>query len=576
MVQLKRYRSLTTKLLIGYVSLLLIVFGSTSIVSEKLIGARFVSTVDESLLRQAKLIADNYPNPVTHIAHSLGLRITIIDSYGTVLVESEENPQAMEQHLDRPEVKTALVRGQGFSSRFSSTLGTSLRYAALYQDGIIFRVAIPLTMVSNSLIQLRTISFLATAFAIFFGSIFAFAWNKKILNPLTEITDVAEAIARGNLSSRISTTGSDEIATLATSFNLMADRLSLTISDLTGERNKLNAVITSMADGLITIDSNKNITVINPQACNLFNFTSNPVGSPLWQMIRTPEVITAFTNALENGQLVSQQFSLWVQGERQMEIRSIPLKDENNQIIGAVGVIHDLTEIKRLERVRRDFVSNVSHELRTPLTSVNGFIETLRDNELDRETELHFLEIMYTETQRMINLISDLLTISRLESGHTTLKKAVFPIEPLWRELEMLFLAKADQKGLTLDFQGKLDIYGDRDQIKQILINLIDNAIKYSDKGSIIIAAKQGPRNITLSVTDKGPGIPAEEHSRLFERFYRVDKARSRAQGGTGLGLSIVKHIAEEHNGKPFVKSNPGEGSTFGVELPLPESWYIK
>jgi two-component system phosphate regulon sensor histidine kinase PhoR len=573
---LKRYRSLTTKLLIGYVSLLLIVFGSTSIVSEKLIGARFVSTVDESLLRQAKLIADSYPEPVTHIAHSLGLRVTIIDSFGTVLVESEENPQAMEKHLDRPEVKTALIKGQGYSSRFSSTLGTSLRYAALYKDGIIFRVAIPLTMVNNSLIQLRTISFLATTFAIFFGSIFAFAWNKKILNPLTEITDVAEAIARGNLSSRISTTGTDEIATLATSFNLMADRLSLTISDLTSERNKLNAVITSMADGLITIDRNKNITVINPQACNLFNFTSNPVGSPLWQMIRTPEVITAFTNALENGQLVAQQFSLWEKGERQMEIRSIPLKDENNQIIGAVGVIHDLTEIKRLERVRRDFVSNVSHELRTPLTSVNGFIETLRDNELDRETELHFLEIMYTETQRMINLISDLLTISRLESGHTTLKKTVFPIEPLWRELEMLFLAKADQKGLILDFQGKLDIYGDRDQIKQILINLIDNAIKYSDKGSIKITAKQNQRNIILSVTDKGSGIPPEEQSRLFERFYRVDKARSRAQGGTGLGLSIVKHIAEEHNGKPFVRSNPGEGSTFGVELPLPESWSSK
>lgn len=572
MVNLKRPQSLTTKLLAGYISLLLLVVGTTSFVSEHLVGSKLIASIDENLLRQAELIAKTYPEPIDDIAKSLELRVTIINSEGTVLLETDKNPQIMEIHLNRPEVKEAIKSGQGFSSRYSDTLNTSLRYAAIKRRDLIYRIAIPLTTINQSLKQLRLIGFLATTIAIILGSIFAFAWNKKILTPLTEITDVAEDIAKGNLSARISTSGSDEIATLATSFNLMADQLSETISDLTGERNKLNAVISSMADGLITTDRNQIITVINPQACHLFAFDKNPVGKLLSQVIDTPEVVTAFANALERGDLASQQFSLWAQGEKQMEIRSIPLRDENNHIIGAVGVIHDLTELKRLERVRKDFVSNVSHELRTPLTSINGFIETMRENELDRQTSLHFLEIMYDETQRMINLINDLLTISRLEAGHITLTKNVFSIEPLWKELEMLFLAEAESKGLKIDFTGQVNVYGDRDQIKQIFINLIDNAIKYSDKGTILVKAIEKNDRVFLSVTDCGPGIPLDEQYRLFERFYRVDKARSRAQGGTGLGLSIVKHIAEEHGGRPFVQSKLGQGSTFGVELPLKKS----
>ncbi len=565
---MKRYQSLTIKLLLGYVSLLLLVLGTTSFISEKLIGAKFLASLDENLLRQAHLIAQTYPAPVDNIAQNLGLRVTIVNSNGEILLETYKNPQEMEIHLDRPEVKEALANGQGFSSRYSQTLNSHLRYVAVKKNSYVYRVAIPLTLINNSLRQLRLISFTATIFSILFGSLFAFVWNKKILKPLTEITNVAEIIANGDLSARITAKSSDEIATLATSFNLMADQLAITISDLTSEKNKLNAVITSMADGLITVDNNKVITVINPKACHLFGLKEVPLAKPLSEVIQNPELVAAFKTAFNEGILASRQFSILRTEKKQMEIRSIPLKDENNHIIGAVGVIHDLTDIKRVERVRKDFVSNVSHELRTPLTSINGFIETIRDNELDRKTTLHFLEIMYQETQRMINLINDLLTISRLESGHVTLKKTFFATETLWKELEMLFASKIENKGLQLLFEGKIKLYGDRDQIKQIYINLIDNAIKYSDRGLITVKAETSSEGAVLSVSDQGQGIPPEELSRLFERFYRLDKARSRAQGGTGLGLSIVKHIAEEHDGKPFVQSNLGQGSTFGVKLP--------
>lgn len=569
MVALKHYQSLTAKLLLGYVSLLLLVLGTTSIISENLIGAKFVASLDENLLRQTHLIAQTYPASVADIAQNLGLRVTIINSNGEILLETDKNPQEMEIHVDRPEVKEALAKGQGFSSRYSQTLNTHLRYVALKKNPYVYRVAIPLTQINNSLKQLRLISFTATLVSIIFGSLFAFVWNKKILKPLTEITNVAENIAQGDLSARITVKSSDEIATLATSFNLMADQLAINIRDLTSEKNKLNAVITSMADGLITIDSNKIITVINPKACHLFDLKEDPIAKPLSKVIQNPEIVATFKTAFNEGVLVSKQFSLSDQEEKQIEIRSIPLKDENNQIIGAVGVIHDMTEIKRVERIRKDFVSNVSHELRTPLTSINGFIETIRYNELDRETTLHFLDIMYRESQRMINLINDLLTISRLESGHITLKKTFFTTETLWQELDILFTSKIENKGLQLIFQGKIEIYGDRDQIKQIYINLIDNAIKYSDKGLITVKAENSSECAILSVSDQGQGVASEELSRLFERFYRLDKARSRVQGGTGLGLSIVKHIAEEHGGMPFVQSNLGHGSTFGVKLPL-------
>jgi two-component system phosphate regulon sensor histidine kinase PhoR len=521
-----------------------------------------------------------------HLAETLRqpgvLRVTFIFPDGTVAGDSDENPTLMDNHSDRPEVMEALAGKTGSSVRYSTTVKANLMYVTLPINsgdqlvGVV-RLSVPLTVVDEALKGMLWKIVLAGLLIALVATPVSLYISRRISQPLSEMKDNAERFASGKLDSRIRVEGPEDVLRLAEALNAMAAQLDDRIHTVTAQSNEQEAILSSMAEGVIAVDSNQNILSLNRAAAKLLDVSSELAsGQPVAMVMRNKQLQEFVNNALTSSETVEQDIEFH-RGEsgQILKVMGTALRDVNQSPIGAVIVLNDVTRLKRLENMRRDFVANVSHELKTPITSIKGFVETLLGGALDNpDDSKRFLEIVAGQADRLNAIIDDLLSLSQLEQDS---EKAEIVIEnrELKPVLEMAIQAcapKASEKTVHVDLNCLENITAriNPQLFEQAVINLVDNAIKYSlPSTQVWVEVSVGNVELAVSVSDEGRGIEKEHFPRLFERFYRVDSDRSREMGGTGLGLAIVKHIAQVHGGSVSVDSSVGKGSTFRIHLPL-------
>jgi two-component system phosphate regulon sensor histidine kinase PhoR len=369
----------------------------------------------------------------------------------------------------------------------------------------------------------------------------------------------------------------DDVAQLADAFNRMSADLRERMATITGERNRLVAILSAMVEGVVAVDREQRVLHVNEAAAAILGTpASEAMGRPAWEMTRVGEVLDALgVAARELRDLTREARIARPGGERTVQLHASPLRDGQGRPAGAVVVLHDVTELRRLETVRRDFVANVSHELKTPLTAIHGMVETVLDDEgMEAETRRRFLARVHEHSSRLGNLVHDLLALARIEAAEGALERALLDLREPVRDSAARLTPAADAKGLTLEVHlpaEPVEIEGDEEALREVVDNLLDNAVKYTPSGgAVTLTLACGATEATIDVRDTGIGIEKEHLARIFERFYRVDKARSRELGGTGLGLAIVKHLVAAHGGRVSVESEPGAGSAFRVALPRP------
>lgn len=524
-----------------------------------------------------------------HLAKTLGQhgaqRVTLILPDGTVAGDSEENPIRMDNHANRPEVKEALAGKTGSSVRHSITVNANLMYVALpvYENSSlsgVVRLSIPLTVIDETLEGMWWQIVLAGLLIALIATPISLFISRRISGPLSEMKEHAEQFASGKLDSRIRVEGPDDVIRLAEALNAMAAQLDDRIHTVTAQRNEQEAILSSMMEGVIAVDSYQNVLSLNRAAANLLGIqTGFAQGQPVQVVIRNIRLQEFVKKSLASETTVEQDI-VFHRGENEQVFKVIgtALRDFKQTPIGAVIVLNDVTRLKRLENMRRDFAANVSHELKTPITSIKGFVETLLAGALDNpEDSKRFLGIVASQADRLNAIIEDLLVLSRLEQEAETVEIEIKDSE-LKPVLEMAIQAcapKASEKKIYVDLNCPENVHShiNPQLLEQAVINLVDNAIKYSlPSTQVRVDVSLDNGEIMVAVTDEGRGIAREHFPRLFERFYRVDNDRSREMGGTGLGLAIVKHIAQIHGGSVSVDSSVGKGSTFRVHLPASHS----
>ncbi len=503
-------------------------------------------------------------------------RITIIGPDGIVEADSNAEPSEMENHLNRPEVHDALQGRESSIIRYSTTLGKRLVYFANPYRGYVVRLAVAVDYVDTDSREIMLVIAVAAALIMLLALIVSSVVSMRLVDPLRRLAVTAAEYARGRLDATLDQTGyPEEFARLADAYSAMAESLREKIDALDGQNRETGAILASMNEALVVLDSRNAVVRVNASAELLFAMPAPEArGKPLIQLVRNTEIVDFA--AASDGRGSERMVELKTgerEGNRWLLVRSSPIGSGG----GTLLVFHDITRLKRLERIRKDFVANVSHELKTPVTSIQGFIETLREGALeDPEAARRFLDIMAQQSSRLTDIIEDLLTISRLEQeGDNDIAKEKTNVATLIRDVINLCEDGARKKGTTLEYEcpGELECTLNAGLMEQALANLAQNAVKYSPDGARVrISARiEGPErapNLVCTVTDDGPGIPERYQERIFERFYRIDKGRSRDQGGTGLGLSIVRHIALAHRGTVSVSSAEGRGSVFSISIP--------
>ncbi len=492
-------------------------------------------------------------------------RATIIAHDGVVLADSEADPKTMENHAGRPEVASALNGQTGSATRLSHTVGTDFLYVAVPSGDKVARLAYPLSTIRTHLAAIRSTLLRSTALALLLALVLAIIVAETISRRLRRIVRFAEQIAAGDLSARIAESSGDEIAQVAMALDRTARRLEDNFAAIRDSRAQLEALLNSMTDGVIAVSPEMKVLWAN-QAISGIVHQPVRMGAPVIELIRHPDFLATLATALQSKQRESAIANSLV-GRRSFSITAEPLPDG-----GVVSVLHDISEIERVEKTRRDFIANVSHELRTPLTSIRGYAETLleSDDALDGNTR-EFLQVIRRNGERMSRLTEDLLVLARVESGEEKLDLRPYSARQLLTEAasSMQENARVESVDLNVGNAPESAVMADSYAVHQVFANLISNALRYAQSGKkIVIGASEQPKEIEFFVQDFGPGIASEHLPRIFERFYRVDKARSRETGGTGLGLAIVKHIVLNHGGAVRVESAVGHGSTFYFLLP--------
>ncbi len=507
-------------------------------------------------------------------------RITVIESDGRVFADSDEDPGTMSSHSDRPEILDAMKSGHGYSIRYSSTLKKDMIYVAdsvRMPDGKerVVRISKPLKTLKETMS--KTYSSLLIPFLILFSVAagLLFFVTRYITRILRSMEDGAKTFESGHLSYRIPGSTFAETSRLASAMNKMAQNLSETINAEQTQKNKLSSVLENMDEGVIALDRSDCIVEMNRRARELFKITDDAVNSfNIRNFIRNPEVIDLINSARTGSEPVETECFMGTGRQTVLKIKVTPMKGLDGLIEGTLLVIRDNTNLNRLETVRKDFVSNVSHELKTPITSIKGYVETLRDGAVnDVGTAKPFLDTIARQASRLDNIIDDLLVLSRIESKESgqTLQKENIQLMAMLEEAVGLCAQKASEKGSKVEVQcsENLTVSIHPRMLELAIVNLVDNAVKYSQPGALIkVSVDSTASSTVISVADNGPGIPEEHLPRLFERFYRIDKGRSRAMGGTGLGLSIVKHIVQVHSGTVTVESTVGKGTVFKIHIP--------
>ncbi len=513
--------------------------------------------------------------------HSREIRVTLISIDGKVLGDSEEDPLRMDNHSDRPEFVKALSGEMGSSIRPSKTLKTDLLYVAVPIDnngqvaGVV-RTSIPLTILDEALKDLIWKIILAGVLIALVATPISLYISRKISQPLSIMRKNAVRFAGGDFGSRIQVQGTEDVMSLAKTLNQMAAQLNERIQMITSQRNEQEAILTSMVEGVIAVDSEENVISINQAAAHLIGTPPEQAqGRSVQTVIRNIQLQEFVQRILKSEQTLEEDIVFHnIEAERNLQAVGNVLRDSQNQAVGAVIVLNDVTRLRRLETVRRDFVANVSHELKTPITSIKGFVETLLNGAKENPDDtVRFLRIVAKQADRLNSIIEDLLSLSRIEQDAEKegIKVENSQLKPIFESAILDSNAKATDKNIQvkLECDPNLRLMINSALMEQAVSNLVDNAIKYSDDSSTVEGgARIENKSIIIYVKDQGQGIAKEHLPRLFERFYRVDKARSRKLGGTGLGLAIVKHIAQAHGGEVSVESNLGQGSTFKILLP--------
>ncbi len=535
------------------------------------------------------------PSALQETARDLGnrasARVTLVGADGTVLADStarDADVPAIENDQSRPEIQQALSTGQGEDIRPSHATGERTMYRAvlLHQPQnaapIAVRVGLPMVIADRETSELKQRLFLALGVAFLVALVLSVWLAHNITRPLSEIASAARQLSSGHQTIPIRTTAQDEVGVLATTLNNMASQLHAKIDELSEDRAQLLAVLTSMVEGVMVLDYRGHVLQINPALERMFGISRVEArGRPCAELFRHQQLNDLVTTILRSPAPYEDEIVLPLTG-RCLQIEASPAGGERESEACIVLVFHDITELRRLEKIRKDFVANVSHELRTPLTSIKGYVEALLDgSKNDPVASTKFLEIILKQSDRLNLIIDDLLELSKIESGRVSLKEEPLELRSVVDRTLSMIKPIADKKRhrlITSVDPSLPPVAGDEGRLVQVLTNLLDNAIKYTPEGgTITVGATLAPSignaeppagAIELNVTDTGIGIPEEDRPRVFERFYRVDKARSRELGGTGLGLAIVKHIVEGHGGQVWVEANHPQGSRFVVRLP--------
>jgi two-component system phosphate regulon sensor histidine kinase PhoR len=558
---------------------------------ETIIKVHFVN-VEEKLVSEAyilsQILAENMlNNDIVHLKNTLSdvgkelhVRITVIDNQGMVLGETDYDPKYMENHLQRPEVQEAFQGEIGKEIRYSGTLKVDLMYIAhpiFNADNVIgvVRLSTPIKEINGLRRSVNSNLIIAFIPGLLLSLLLMYRISVSITRPIKEIKDAAVDITHGKLDRSINIISTDEIGELAKAIDFMAASLREKINSIKDKNTKMEAILSSVVNGIIAVDSHKNILFINPMAQKMLNITEVDIaGKHLLQVIRNNKIDNMIKNILENRSFEENEITVSYPEEKIFRLYSNSIKyPDSNRIIGIIIIMQDVTEIKKLEKMRSEFVANVSHELKTPLTSIKGFVETLKLGAIeDKDASTRFLNIIEDEADRLNRLIIDILSLSELETQKTKSRLENINTYDKIMEIVSMLQNQASKKNINLLTNIAIDVSkleGDPDQFKQMLINLVDNAIKYTPEyGVVEIAAYNSGSDVVIRIKDNGIGIPKEHIPRLFERFYRVDKARSRNVGGTGLGLAIVKYIAMQFESKIEVQSEVSKGTEFILTIP--------
>lgn len=560
----------------GYILITVLLATSVLIFSFTIIRKHHIDTLTNDLknlattmkLKIAPLMTVDQSTELDSLVKKLGAeiktRITVIDRDGVVLADSEEDPALMENHKRRKEIREALEGSTGSSLRYSRTVKKDMLYVAIpiEKEGKItgvLRISLFISQIDNLLNKLKLNIAQISFIILIISLVIAVFFSKSLSRPVNELVKAARRVASGDLNVNVLFKKKDELKELADSFNHMVSQIKTLVNEMSLDKDALNTIIASIQEGILVLDKNGKVLMSNKSFREITR-GSHIGGKFYWEIIRNHTLDSLIKRIRKERIAHSEEIEL----NGKTFICSATFLSSSEQM---VLTFHDITEILKVAKIKKDFVINVSHELRTPLTAIKGFVETL---ESERDAKKQYLEIIKRHTDRLINVVQDLQMLSALEEKER-LEFEEVNIKELAEMILKMFEPTLKEKNLSLDLEikgGQPIIKADPFKLEQIFINLIDNAIKYTEKGGITISIESTDSQIKIEIEDTGIGIPKEHLSRIFERFYVVDKSRSRKMGGTGLGLSIVKHIVEAHKGTIHVESEFNEGSKFTILLP--------
>jgi two-component system phosphate regulon sensor histidine kinase PhoR len=588
--------SLVFKFFLSYLAITLLLFAGFYLYSGSLLREFYVSSLGNRMEREVRLLGHMLPlqsnagsldDESRQLAGELGLRITIIAPDGRVLGDSAESSETMENHGSRPEVIDALLNGTGSAVRYSTTVGYDMLYRAFRQTegehSRVIRVAMPLSDIESVIGSIRTTLWVGLSAVSGLGLLLAFAFANGLSHRVKRLVDFSHQLAKGSFpQNAFRRTRQDEIDLVEQHLHEMSLKIRDHIEQVIAEKEKVDSILRCMIEGVLVIDPKGQVLLINEQAEKMFHTGQDRDlrGASILELSRHPVMLQTIQDVIAfdfSRGLYSREIEL--DEGRWFRVNAANLRNGKRAGLGSILVFHDITEIKRLESVRSDFVANVSHELRTPLTAIRGYVETLlRTPPADPADMQNFLGIIERHSERLSRLTEDLLLLSDLESGKAQLTRQSLEVGYLIQRVLEVFYDRAAKKNIKLNLNlepGLPPLLGDPDQLQQLFINLVDNAVKYTPAGGrVTVSAQAGggkdsDSRIEIAVADNGPGIPERDLPRITERFYRVDKARSRDLGGTGLGLAIVKHIIQAHKGEVKIDSTLQRGTTVRVFLPV-------
>ena len=542
------------------------------------------AAIDERLTDQARLIADllgkatldesNLDLEADRLGELVSSRVTLIADDGRVVGDSTQTPVellTLDNHLTRPEVVGAREGGIGTSQRFSTTVGADMAYVAvraLHPTVRVVRLSLPLTEIDAQLGAIRTAALAALAAAIPLAALVSWLVSASLGHRVRAIAHAAARYSAGDLSRSTYDYGTDELGTVAQALDGSVQRLGERLEELSRDRARMEAILTGMVEGVLVVDRQGHLQLVNRAAQTMLHVEPSATGRPYLEAIRHPDVAAQLTSALRGAETDVRDVTLARDPGRTFAARTAPVPGPNG---GAVLVLHDITDLRRADQIRRDFVANVSHELRTPLTAIRGYVEALLDEPADSGSTRTFLEIIARHSTRMERLVADLLRLARLDARQEPLEISRCDIRQIFAGItaDLGPTIEAKHQRVSVDVPPEAhSVDADPAKLHDIVRNLVENAVNYSPDGAEVhLAASRRDGDCLITVADSGPGIPPDDLTRVFERFYRVDKSRARP-GGTGLGLAIVKHLVGLHGGNATASNRPEGGAVFTIKLP--------